>query len=473
MKSSLYKILLASLVAVVAGLVAVGAGAALQIVFPLVALTIGIVTLQTSPHRDYIHFVMLLWMFAPLVRRLVDWQSGRTSLSLVLVTPLIVTLLSFLLAPQRWPKSQAPVINSFLLYVAAVFWGCLIGLITGKGFAAIYGLLTWLAPVGFALMIVSQREQAKQISDTLTRAAVAGGLAMGIYALIQFAIVPPWDRAWIMAADMGSLSAVPFGIKVFSTMNAPGVFAGAIMVCLLAIFNRPSPLYLVAGVPMALALALTLVRGAWAGLVLGLVILVLLGKAKVKARVLSIFGVLLLVTVPVLLQSAVFEEVGDRAGTLWSLEGDRSFEARSSLISEVLSDIPGLLLGHGLGATGVATGLSEDGEGITSFDNGILDILFTFGIAGFVILGVLVFWILRLVQAVRRQPTLAATAVIPIVVIAQLILANKLYSPNGMFLFPFLAAALASVPQRRTRPLGSGGGFADNEDAPATAELRS
>lgn len=449
---SRYTLLLGLLIALVVGLPAVGLAGLLQFLFPLLGLGIGVFALWTSPTRHYIQFVMLLWMFAPLVRRLVDWQIGRTDLSPVLITPLLVTLLSFLVLPNRWPKNQAAILYSLLLYLVVVFWGALMGIISGNIIAAVYALTTWIAPVGLGLMVLSRSDRVDEISDALTNAVVYGSAVMAIYGMIQFMVIPPWDKAWITATGVASMGqAVAGQMRVFSTMNAAGIFAVVLMVALLAIFNRPSFKFLLAGIPILLTLGLTLVRGAWGGFALGLLVLVLLGRARVKLRVLLIGGAFLVVGIPLFVQSSFFDTVTDRANSLWSLESDNSFEARTSFVSTILSDIPSLAMGHGLGASGVASGLSEAEGGITSFDNGLLDILFLYGIVGLVMLGIVAFWSWSLIQAARARPAYAASAVIPLVIFAQLILVDTLYAPNSIFLFPFLGIAMAGMNCKKAR----------------------
>lgn len=441
---SLYKIALGFLILMVLGLTAIGQAGLLELAFPLFALSIGVLALRTSPTRDYVQFTMLLWMFAPLVRRLTDWQGGRHALSLVLLAPLLVTLLSFLVLPKRWPRHQAAILNSFLLFLVVVVWGAIMGVLHGQAFGAIYGLVTWIVPIGFAMLILSRSDRIDEISSTMTNVIVFGGATMAIYGIAQFALAPPWDTAWILSSEMLSLGTQPYRIRVFSTMNSPGVFALALVSALLAIFNRPSPKFLLAGIPIVLTLGLTLVRSAWGMLVLALLMLVLVGQARVRFRVILASVVLFVIAAPLIVQSEFFTIVTDRADSLWSLESDRSFEVRASIASSLLSDIPGLAIGHGLGASGLASGLSGSEDTFETLDNGFLDILFTYGIVGLVMLAILAFWGVSLVKAARARPIYAATAIVPLACFSQLMIVNVLYSPSGMFLFPFLAIALAS-----------------------------
>lgn len=458
MTVSIYRLCLAFLILLVAALAVGGLATTLQILFPLLAVTIGLYTLRYSPTRNYLQFTMLLWMFAPLVRRLSDWQGARTQLSLIILTPVLVSMLSFLALPGRWPRRQAGLLYTMIGYIVVVLWGSIIGFGSGQILPVIYAFLTWIAPVGLAMLIISRGDQAEEMGDTLVRAIVLGAAVMAIYGLIQYAIVPPWDKAWVLDSGMASVGVpAPYQIRVFSTLNSPGVLAIVLMSALLVIFNKPSILNALAGGVIALAFAVTLVRSSWGGLLLGLLLFLSIGRIRVKLRVAFAGSALLLVAIPALIQSSAFQSVNERMQTLTALDQDVSFNARAKLVDNMLDDIPALLLGHGIGASGLAGNLGE-ADSTVSIDNGLLDVLFQFGLPALALFAILGYWIVKLVRALRLGTSISTSAVISLSILALMLFGNILTTPNGNFLFPFLGVSLAATAATRQREAINGNG---------------
>ena len=446
MRIPTHALLVSLLALMVFALTAAGAGGLLGPLYLLVALAIGFRALLKSPTRDFISFTMLLWMFSPFVRRLVDWQSGRNDYSPVLLAPLAVTLLAFLAVPRHFPRDTARTALPFFIYLAIVLYGLLLGLANGRGFAAFYAAANWIAPVAFALLIIAKPGANPEVRATLTRAMIGGGVVMALYGVFQFVVAPPWDTAWMRASGMTSIGQPePFAIRVFSTMNAPGAFSLPLGVALLLLFERLSARSIAAGAVMVMGLALSLVRSMWGGVALGIVLLMVFGNARVKFRVVVLVGLVALAAAPLLTRSEFFETISDRFSTLSSIEEDASLRDRREFANSMLENFGQLLVGQGLGSSGQATTLTKGSDTIAVFDNGWLDLVFTFGFVGLILAATLLSWAIQLVGRIRENPDSAAMAVIPLVQIIMLIFANGLYSPSGMFLFPFLACVLVET----------------------------
>lgn len=445
MRISAYKLMLALLMLMVFLLITVRAGGVLGPAYLLASLAIGVWAILKSPSQYYISFTMLLWMFSPFVRRLVDWQSGRHDYSLVLLAPLAVTLLACLGIPRRMPTSVARLARPFFLCLTVVGYGFMLGLAHGRAFGAIYAAVTWVSPIFFALFIVTRPQENDKIRQALTRTMIVGGFIMSLYGIYQFIAPPPWDAAWIRDAEMNSIGqALPFSIRVFSTMNSPGVFAVAICATLLVSFNRLSPSIVAANAIMVLALALSLVRSSWGATILGLLLLMIFGSTRVKSRVIAILMLVSLAVTPLLMRSEFFDAVSSRFETLTSLEEDNSFKARREFTLNILNDVGALVVGQGLGSTGISSNLTQGSDVIKTFDNGWLALIFTFGVFGSLIITVLLYWLYELLLVLRRRPQSASIAAIPFAMIALLIFANILSGAPGMFVFPFIAAALTT-----------------------------
>lgn len=456
MTVSIYKLSLAGLVLLVLGLPVVGAAALLQFLFPILAFAIGIYTLTNSPTRNYLQFTLLLWMFAPFVRRLADWQSGHSTVSPIIATPLVVSMLAFLLVPMRWPRSQGPVLYSFLLYIVVILWGAAISIPSGEILPLIYALLTWIAPVGLALLILSRQDRLEQMTETLMQTLVWGSAVMAVYGIFQFVVMPPWDRDWVISSGINSMGApLPFVIRVFSTANISGILAIILMAALLDILSRPSLARMLAAAVILPVLGLTLVRSAWGALVLGMLISLAVGHARIKFRVGLIAGAMLLIAVPVFMQTTIFEKVAERAQSIFDLESDTSFQARSELIDRLLEDIPGLATGHGIASAKLASKLSADDQAGVALDNGFLDLIYTFGVMGLVAVGLIAYWLVLLFRSMRVKDAAPGAAIISISIVAMQVFVNQLVTPTGAFLFIFMALGLCGVTRgRRKVPVG-------------------
>lgn len=58
------------------------------------------------------------------------------------------------------------------------------------------------------------------------------GIALALYGLGQFLILPEWDRAWMVASGLQSIGHATAGeVRVFGTAESPGPFAAFLGVC--------------------------------------------------------------------------------------------------------------------------------------------------------------------------------------------------------------------------------------------------
>ena len=104
---------------------------------------------------------------------------------------------------------------------------------------ATFGLLTWVVPVVFGFHLAATWRRYEFWRDATQTAFRHGLIVLAIYGVIQFAWVPPWDGFWMDHAGMSSIGRpLPFQVRVFGTLNAPGVYAIFLMAGLLIGFNR-------------------------------------------------------------------------------------------------------------------------------------------------------------------------------------------------------------------------------------------
>ncbi|QYF87654.1 hypothetical protein [Brevundimonas sp. PAMC22021] len=430
-----------------AAMVAAGLGGWLTWVFTPVALTVGLWLYERAPSRGFLRFCYVLWMVAPFVRRLADWQGGRHDLNPIMLAPALVTGLGLLSALRAGPQLFGRGFLPFSVAALACLYGGALGLSQGLGAAALFGLLNALAPVALAIHILVLRRDADHAAAAVFNTLAWGGMAMGAYAVLQYLSPPPWDVAWMRTAEIASIGRPePLQVRVFGTMNAPGPFAVMMSACVLAMLaGAGGRARWLGGLAGGAALVLSLVRSAWGGLIVGVGVLAALGSARRRLRYLAAGGALLVVGTA-LLAFGPGEGVRSRIGGLARLDQDVSLQQRATFHAEMTMEVLANPVGRGLGGTGVATRLSTEGAELGargSFDSGILDLLFTYGWAGAVMLAAVVAIAVGALRSGGSGAGAQLAAAIVIETTVQLLFFNVLGGATGMLVFPVAALALA------------------------------
>jgi hypothetical protein len=93
-----------ALLLIAAPLFAIGAGGWVRIVYPAVAVGLGLF-LEARSAPAYVGFVLWVWVLSPLVRRLSDFQAGWQDPSVLILTPYLVT--AFSAAVRCWCPRDA------------------------------------------------------------------------------------------------------------------------------------------------------------------------------------------------------------------------------------------------------------------------------------------------------------------------------------------------------------------------------
>jgi hypothetical protein len=277
-----------------------------------------------------------------------------------------------------------------------------------------------------------------------------GVLAMGIYGIVQFYVLPPWDAYWMREAPIGSIGQPkPFEVRVWSTMNAPGPFAGVMMAGLLFAFAAKGPLRFVAAVPGYVSFLLSLVRSNWLGWAIGAVFLLGRVQGRQKITLLAVGALLSLFILPLVLLGSVAEKVTARFETMQQVDKDQSYGARLALYRDFILVSMTDVVGEGIGATGVATKLANGGKlgGFGDFDSGVLQIMYVLGWPGTILLVGGLCWLLTLAFAGGIPPSdVAAQAARAIVVtsLALLLASNSFLGVAGMVFWSFLGLRLSA-----------------------------
>ncbi len=455
MTSALDRLAYAALIATV------GVGAAsfvgplassVQFAYPIVALLAAALLLWRRPVL-YLAFTWWVWFLTPEVRRLIDYQIGYTETSLVMLAPFLVSGAALVAVLPR--LSHLP--RSYRLPLAFAATGLLyaygVGVLYNGPVTATFDLLTWGVPVIISAYVLTHTHLAPAFREATRRAFVWGLLIMGLYAAVQYFYLPAWDGYWMDNAGLGSIgSSEPQEVRVFSTLNSPGPYAGVMMAGLLLVFSRGGFVTAVGAAAGFLGFALAAVRATWAGWLVGFIVVAASLPLRLRTRLLGTLFLLVLVAVPVFTVGPVSDLLSQRLQSFTDLQSDVSFNERLELYASLPEFTAGNPLGRGLGSTGVASSLSAQKTTLQNLDSGIIAVLYTFGILGtlYFVGGALAIFGAALRQGLRSSSVADASYIgITVAAVTQLAFGNAWGGISGMILWVFPCLYLAASYQAR------------------------
>lgn len=357
----------------------VGAGRFLIPIFPLGSLAIAIFLYLRHPLL-YLGFTWWMWFIGPVIRRLIDYQSGYITPGPWTLTQMLVTSVSFITVIRYLPKllygqDSFP----FILCFGSVFYAFLIAIIRGISIsAAIINLLAWGTPIAFGIHILVNWRDYPKYSQNVQRVFLWGVTVMGLYGVWQYLVAPEWDRFWLINVDNPTYGhPEPLGIRVWSTMMIPQKFAVVMTVGLLLLFILKGKLRFIAAGAGYLAFLLTRARTAWLCWAMGLLILFPSLKTKFQMQVISSILALAIVVVPLTQIEPFATVIGDRLASFSEIEDNDSYQTRIKGYNELINAATTEFMGKGLG-----TKLSSETSNLAAFDNGFLVMVFTLGWLG-------------------------------------------------------------------------------------------
>lgn len=426
---------------------------AVEFLYPLLALITAFLFLWRKP-AFYLSFIWLVWFTAPELRRIVDYYTSYSENSLIILTPFLVAGIAFFPALKNVTRLAQPLRFPLALIALALLYAYVIGVVNNGLLGATFDLLNWGVPMISGFYLLTHQHY----KDVFRRATLItftwGLLVMGLYGLVQFLYVPPWDAYWMTQAllvdNLNSIGTPePFKVRVFSTLNAPGPLAIVLMAGLLLLLSSGGVLRWFTLASGLLGFGLSLVRSAWGGWILGLLVFSASLPLKARLRFLGLMMVLIVLAIPLFSVGPVAEVLGDRFDTLTDLQSDISFRERLALYGDLPSFVSDNLLGQGLGSTGVATGLTSRKESIQNLDSGIIAVLYSFGMLGslYFVAGTigLLYHAFRLIDG--TNPISTASLSITVAAFSQIVFGNAWTGVSGAVLWFFLCFLLASYPQ--------------------------
>ncbi|MBI3568279.1 MAG: O-antigen ligase family protein [Gemmatimonadetes bacterium] len=352
-----------------------------SIAFAAIAALAALVLHQSDP-VSYVNFTFWLWFISPFVRRVLDWHHGWNATSPVLLAPQVAALLAVITLARNLKELRGILFAPYLLVLAALGYGYMVGLVTVGAIPATYALLTWLAPALFGLQLAVMWRRYPELRASILRTFHVALPLLAAYGIYQFVRLPVWDATWMRNADMRSIgSPLPFLVRVFGTLNTPGPYAAVLLTGTLLILPYRGWLRYPAIALALVALLLTRTRSAWIAFILGVVVSQLSQPlGRIPKRTITLLAVSLM-ALPLAATPQFRNTILPRLNTLTNLRQDNSFVKRVEFSQETASSIVESAEGSGLGSTGGAIKLRGN-QGVRSLDNGFLEVFYVFGWPG-------------------------------------------------------------------------------------------
>ncbi|CAN7678981.1 glucose-6-phosphate isomerase [Paraburkholderia sp. SIMBA_054] len=433
-------------------------GTVLTLAFPVLSIAVGFWLYFKAPAK-YVGYMWWLWFLSPEVRRFADWSNGTyTSASPVQIAPLAVSMISGLslirfssvLAQRR----GLPV----LLMLAGIAYAFLVGIVSNGLLAALYDLANWVYPILIGFHIMTHWRLYRECKDVIVSAFIWGMLVTGAYGAVQFFFMPPWDILWMTNAQMNSQGdPVPFGVRVFSTMNSSGPFAFVMLGAMVYVAAAGQRIRWIASAFGFLSFGLSLVRSAWGGWMIALLIQVAKSSSRVRLHVVASGTGLVILAIPVLMVGPIAERMQIRLQTMIHLGDDQSYMVRNQFYAKFANIAFTNIAGEGMGATGTSTKLSSVDTRLGqygNFDSGVMNIPFVLGWPGTLLYVSGLIWILMRAllnsSQVRCDSFATANFSISLAIVSMLMFTNSLVSTGGLLFFGSMFSILSAVRWKRS-----------------------
>lgn len=385
--------------------------------------------------REWWYFTLVVsaWCFMPLVRRLLDWHNGyynpvqiSSTIPFILTVPLAIVAFR----PERIAR-LTPAFKIFAwVWLASFAYGLLVSVAVGELFGGIYEAIQYLVPMLAGIWLAGLDLDDALIMRRLLRIVFVIGTIVAAYGILQFVQPPPWDILWIEGGQFTSMgNPVPFGLRIFSTLNSTGPAADFFVFALLFAlpFWRLKRIWMLPFTTLiGGALLLTLVREAWVAIVVGVAVYLAVSPRRFQVLpFLVLYGILLAFLVdalPLFLGAGQNSDVvSTRIATLADVGHDSSALARSSEIDESIQAGLAYPFGEGLGEIGAASMISGNKHAPFGnvLDSGYLARLLELGWLGFagylfVIFGSFGVMIVTMLRASVSSPKWTVPVTLPV-----------------------------------------------------------
>ncbi|HTB98334.1 MAG TPA: O-antigen ligase family protein [Terracidiphilus sp.] len=436
----------AIMIAIPALCIAGGQAGVLRVAFPALSVLVGGFLLWRSKPA-YIGLVLWLWFLTPFVSRMADFQGGWTPASAVELAPYACAGLAGIPLLGSLGTLGDRRALPYACALVAIAYGAILGLVRLPLFDVLRALLNWLVPVLFGLFIFKYRALYPEFKRVMERSFLYGTLITGAYGIYQFFIMPEWDRLWMLNVQLNSFGAIEaMKVRVFSTMNAPAIYAAVTFCGLMLLFNQGGKIRLLSSACGFLGLVLTASRSSWLSLAAGGVYLMMCAGMRQRVRLaIAIFAccafLMGMTQVPV-----VHELLVQRMQTFSDPSQDVSFSARLLGHQQAFHQIAQEPYGEGVGSTDSLHNTEGDDDIIGPHDSTILEFLYSLGWIGSLVyalgLGSLA---IQVMGTGKSDPFVVASCAILIGFATQCLLNSVMIGILGFMVWTFASMSLAAA----------------------------
>ncbi|WP_109484184.1 glucose-6-phosphate isomerase [Paraburkholderia sp. C35] len=434
-------------------------GTVLTLAFPVLSILVGFWLYFKAPAK-FLGYMWWLWFLSPEVRRLADWFKGAyTPTSLIQVAPLAVSMISGVSLLRFYPVLAKRRGLPVLLMLVGIVYAFVIGVFSNGLLAALYDVANWVYPILIGFHIIANWRLYPNFRTVVVGAFIQGMLVMGLYGALQFLVMPPWDALWMMNAQMNSQGdPVQFGVRVFSTMNSSGPFAFAMLAALVYVTASRHRLRWIATVAGFVSFALSLVRSAWGGWLISMLVQIVKSSNRVRLRIVVGAVAVVVIAIPMLMIGPMAERMQIRLESMINLGDDHSYTVRNQFYSQFAGIAFTNLAGSGMGATGTSTKLTREDAQLGeygNFDSGVMNIPFVLGWPGTLLYMMGVVWILMrgllTSQCIRSDRFATANLSIALATISMLVFTNSLVGTGGLMFFESICFVLAGARWKKSQ----------------------
>ena len=399
-----------------------------------------------------IEIALSLYVFAPLLRRMVDVHIGFDPSGVMLLGPVLaiaiptLELRHLLARPEKEDEALLPMV----LVGLCITYGMLLSAFAGQFGPLGTAALKMYTPLLYGAWIMRKARHDPSVLDAATRTFFVLAPIVGVYGVWQYVSPSDWDRYWMLSVS-GTISVLgrpePYQVRVFSMMNSPASF-GTYAACgvLLFGFCRRGWQALALALLVAPGLLFTYYRTAWISLVLGIGYCALFPRTRDRAGLIAV--AIVAATALAALNGDFGDAIMDRLGSLTgSVADDGSGKARLGQLFEIYRLIDGMAFGLGFAS------LATPFNGVDAADGEIVTSIIAMGVlVGSVYLVGLVWACLQALWRIRasRDPRVIVTGAVIVGMVAAIPLTSVTSGEIGLLLWIFVALATAQ-PRPRGR----------------------
>lgn len=353
---------------------------------PQVVLSVALIVLSiiSGSRKNALLLVGILVPVLGFVRRLLAGDEGRVDFDPLVATPILIVIaivLFGLMSDKRDSASRLAKIVGAIGVLFSLFVVISVILNRAFGFESLYFAALIVTPLLLIAGVLGQR--VPDVWPSFERVIPTIAIIIALYGILQFFVLPSWDKNWMIASDLASIGHPrPFEVRIFGMSESPGPYALFLGLSIVFCLSRAADRERAAGLPWYLLglfllfpLLLSGVRSALVGvMVCAAVVVILRGRGMGR-----IFPLVLIAITAWLAEKVIasFDGVSTilnaKRYTEFEVSSDGSVQARLGLFEYLLNPLPHVI------------GNPSSGE----LDNLLVDTLVNYGIAPMILMALL------------------------------------------------------------------------------------